>query len=630
MTGTTTLSLINARGSLNLYFVNTGAFTLNWPSTVTSPPTVAASTTTLVSLNYNASLGSWFASSGSSSGSGTLTQAKFQRVQTKAYANVTSSPATNAFTSNVGVGHLLIAVVTDFGGNASLPTDTLGSAWKQIGSVTGSGANDYLFEAVTTGSGADTVSMVFTGSRAYLSIAEYSGQAGSGVIADTVSANSLTGTSLTAPLYVAYNGELLISLFQNASSNETYSNFGGGLTLQQTVAAGNAAWGDNLSSAAGLNTGTATMSISDTWISKTWAFLPAGLSALPTGAFVRTTEAVTKDVGSPPTSPAVVSYATGNTPGDTILIFETQYFGLQDQTTSIQDSNGDVFIRIAQGAIPNNGNNCWGAIYAAQNITGGTASNTLTVNFVGLADAMEIFSVEIQGGESVDTQLLATAGSGPSVTGTLTLANTGEQVYILSSSITTGTITGTGLNLTNYGISSSTPNELMVSVLNNPTIGGNTITQAVAGANGISELAVGLIPNNINTKILPAVVQSSLFAANGTACTTSQFAISAGWGSTATVSAATGDGQNCYITISSSGTGQAANATVTWNLPNPLPTSPVTPVGGMELAGGTVTGLSGTGILANQTIVSATAPVFTFAGLPVAGTTTIFHVWVGP
>jgi hypothetical protein len=111
MTGTTTLSLINARGSLNLYFVNTGAFTLNWPSTVTSPPTVAASTTTLVSLNYNASLGSWFASSGSSSGSGGPTQVSVlpgtctqgAQYQLPGGATYTCGP-NNTFASNVVTG----------------------------------------------------------------------------------------------------------------------------------------------------------------------------------------------------------------------------------------------------------------------------------------------------------------------------------------------------------------------------------------------------------------------------------------------------------------------------------------------------------------------------------------------
>jgi len=80
----------------------------------------------------------------------------------------------------------------------------------------------------------------------------------------------------------------------------------------------------------------------------------------------------------------------------------------------------------------------------------------------------------------------------------------------------------------------------------------------------------------------------------GTACTNGELALSAGWGTTATVTAVVGISQTCKWTITSAGTGQAANPTVTDTLTNALPSASV--VCEMRMTGGT-----GTATLFDQT-----------------------------
>lgn len=107
----------------------------------------------------------------------------------------------------------------------------------------------------------------------------------------------------------------------------------------------------------------------------------------------------------------------------------------------------------------------------------------------------------------------------------------------------------------------------------------------------------------------------------GTACTNGELALSAGWQSTgsATVTAAAGTGQTCSWTITT-GTTTAANPTVTDTLTNALPAG--TTVCEMNIHGGTHTAAAGEGF--TQTVLSATAPIFTFIGTPTANGFTYF------
>jgi hypothetical protein len=157
-------------------------------------------------------------------------------------------------------------------------------------------------------------------------------------------------------------------------------------------------------------------------------------------------------------------------------------------------------------------------------------------------------------------------------------------------------------------------------------------TSALNGAvdSNISRISAGILGIGTGTQgaITGTLENAMSVSIGGAACANGNFTLSAGWGSTASVSGAVGFSQTCEITITSNGTGQAAGATITWTLPTPMPTA--TTACTANLTGGSITGLSGTGILIDQTTLSATAPVFTFAGLPVTTLTTKFVFRCGP
>jgi hypothetical protein len=124
-----------------------------------------------------------------------------------------------------------------------------------------------------------------------------------------------------------------------------------------------------------------------------------------------------------------------------------------------------------------------------------------------------------------------------------------------------------------------------------------------------------VVPKTNNAPAFTVRLRATQFVADqGSACTNGELALSAGWGNTAAATAVAGQGQTCQWTITASGTGQAANPTITDTLTSALPSANV--VCDMRMVGGT-----GTATLINQTALSATAPVFTFGGTPGAGST---------
>jgi pectate lyase-like protein len=146
------------------------------------------------------------------------------------------------------------------------------------------------------------------------------------------------------------------------------------------------------------------------------------------------------------------------------------------------------------------------------------------------------------------------------------------------------------------------------------TVGANNWAATVTFMTG-TPVAGSVLDNAGKTTVYGSALQSTLSISNqGTPCTNGELALSAAWGTLASVTAAVGQGQTCQWTIKSSGTGQASNPTITDTLTNVLPSAAV--VCDMRMVGGT-----GATTLINQTTLSARAPVFTFLGLPVAGST---------
>ncbi len=132
--------------------------------------------------------------------------------------------------------------------------------------------------------------------------------------------------------------------------------------------------------------------------------------------------------------------------------------------------------------------------------------------------------------------------------------------------------------------------------------------------------AIGPAHRIRNIFVATAVRAGVITSDQGAACTNGELALSAEWGTTATVTAVVGISQTCEWTITSSGTGQAANPRTTDTLVTALPVATI--VCDMRLVGGTgLAALSGAGLFIDQTTLSATAPVFTVGFTPVAGST---------
>lgn len=143
--------------------------------------------------------------------------------------------------------------------------------------------------------------------------------------------------------------------------------------------------------------------------------------------------------------------------------------------------------------------------------------------------------------------------------------------------------------------------------------GGGAFTSKIPALNGTIADTV----ENVSLR------QQQIISDQGVACTNIELVLSAGWGTTATVTGVVGTGQTCEWTITSSGTGQTANPTITDTLTNALPSAST--VCDMRMVGGT-----GAATLIDQTTLSATAPIFTLQGTPTAALTYKVVRKVGP
>jgi len=128
-----------------------------------------------------------------------------------------------------------------------------------------------------------------------------------------------------------------------------------------------------------------------------------------------------------------------------------------------------------------------------------------------------------------------------------------------------------------------------------------------------------------STLLLKGIGQSSTFVANqGSACTNGELALSAGWGTSPTVTAVAGTGQTCEWTITS-GTGTpTANPTITDTLTNALPSA-------ATVCRASLIATASPAIApVDQTTLSATAPVFTAYLTPGTSTAYKFSRTCGP
>jgi hypothetical protein len=151
----------------------------------------------------------------------------------------------------------------------------------------------------------------------------------------------------------------------------------------------------------------------------------------------------------------------------------------------------------------------------------------------------------------------------------------------------------------------------MPSILNYVTQGGTVVN------------TLGVATTSLSTRQLTGYLSQSMFthftqATIGKAQVAGNIALSAGWGTTATVTAVSGTSQRMQFTVNSSGTGQAANPTITITFAE---TWPVTPFMLAKMVGGT----GAITTVASEGSASTTSVALTFIGTPAAGSTYIFN-----
>jgi len=151
----------------------------------------------------------------------------------------------------------------------------------------------------------------------------------------------------------------------------------------------------------------------------------------------------------------------------------------------------------------------------------------------------------------------------------------------------------------------------------------NSIIKGTTGGNGYADVAGSVFNdeggNTLGTTNIVGQFIGEANSANQIPVTAAKTVLSAGWGTTAAVTALSGGNAPIQFTITNSGTGQGASPTITYTFPTPYPVAPysctATQVGGTN-ATGTFT----------SSALSVTGVTFTFSLTPTAASTEIVQV----
>lgn len=139
---------------------------------------------------------------------------------------------------------------------------------------------------------------------------------------------------------------------------------------------------------------------------------------------------------------------------------------------------------------------------------------------------------------------------------------------------------------------------------------------------GVYSINAGALEQPNKTPLTSRLQQ--VIADQGTPCTNAELALSAGWGSSPTVTNVAGTGQTCEWTITSGSGSPSSNPTITDTLTNALPSSATVCRGSLIATGTPAT------TPVDQTTLSATAPVFMVYFTPGTSTAYKFSRTCGP
>lgn len=151
----------------------------------------------------------------------------------------------------------------------------------------------------------------------------------------------------------------------------------------------------------------------------------------------------------------------------------------------------------------------------------------------------------------------------------------------------------------------------------------NTVLKGTTGGSAYTDVAGSVLNdmggNTFGTFSLSGSVLKENNSANEIPVTAAKTVLSAGWGSTAAVTALSGGDFPIGFTVTNSGTGQGASPTITYTFPTPLPVSPIS-CSALQVGGTNATGTF------TSSGLSATGATFTFSLTPTASSTEIVQV----
>lgn len=417
----------------------------------------------------------------------------FTQVQKVAYANQTAASFTLPFGSVNTVGNLLIAIVSSFSGGiqaSPVPiSDSQGNTWLQAGSIA---SNSVMYYVPACKGGANTITFANIAARVFVALAEYSGQAISGVVLDeTYQPSTVSGTTATAYSYIQNPNSLLIAMFQSTASTETWSALSAGWTGQSTAAGQFVFWADNKTPSAGANTVSVTVNTADTLHARIACFVPAGLAQPSTPQFVRTCESPIKNLLPPGAGVVTNTFFGGNQNGNTILVFCNEFAKTTTSTiTGITDTAGNTYTTLDTEQWPTL--NEFTTVFKASPCKGTSLANVITVSFSAESDSIDIFAIEIAGQVALDStaqqlQLVTSSVSYPIV-----CAAANEFIYTFGIRNSGTTVSGFGSQIdlaTPLGGANIHAGESVVAYLppTSATLGSNTITQTWGGTQGASK-----------------------------------------------------------------------------------------------------------------------------------------------
>lgn len=263
-----------------------------------------------------------------------------------------------------------------------------------------------------------------------------------------------------------------------------------------------------------------------------------------------------------------------------------------------------------------------GPTITAPTLTGPTISGTVagSATYTGPTITSPAITGTVSGGATYTGITLSSATfASPTITGTVAGGATYTNPTFTAPVL--GVATGTSLNLGATGTLSTTAQSGTGAIAMTTSPIFITPTLGVASGTSISlsstAVAVGVTDTGVTQIKRLRFTQATAYSAADTA-----IALSAGWGTTATVSAASGVDEALTFTVNSSGTGQGASPTITITFKDGTFTNPPVVVVVRNDA------TSPVGAPPHTVTSTATTATITFSGTPVAGSSYLYIVQV--